>query len=127
MSNAALDRLKMKIEKFRAERPHKKTPFPTDIVNDVNSLLKTYKPGRLRRLAKVPSSLLNPITSKVPASTEGPLNLIRVAPILVNREATLSVEISFAAGHSARIAGSLSAHDVSTILAQLAGGQPCSR
>lgn len=127
MSNAALDNLKLKIEKFRAERPHNRSPFPDDIVKDVNTLLKTYKPGRLRRLAKVPSSLLKPLTTNLPTNADGPLNLIRVAPILVNRDTSLSVEISFAAGHSARIAGSMSAHDVSTILAQLTGGQPCSR
>lgn len=127
MSNAALDSLKLKIETFRAERPHKKTPFPADIIKDVQSLLKTYKPGRLRRVAKVPSRLLRATTCEVQAESAGPLNLIRVAPILVNREASLTVEISFAAGHSARIAGTLSAHDVSTILSQLAGGQSCSR
>jgi hypothetical protein len=127
MSNATLDSLKLKIEKFRADRPHKKIPFPDDIVRDVNSLLKTYKPGRLRRVAKVPSSLLKPSSSRASSHTDASFNLVRVAPVLVGRDSTLSVEISFAAGHSARVAGSLSAHDVSTILAQLAGGQQCSR
>jgi len=127
MSNASLDSLKLKIETFRAERSHKRMPFPADIIKDVQSLLKTYKPGRLRRVAKVPSSLLKAATCEVQAESAGSSNLIRVAPILVNHEVSLTLEISFATGHSARIAGALSGHDVSTILSQLAGGQSCSR
>jgi hypothetical protein len=112
MSQTALDRLKSKLEKFRADRPHSKTPFPDDIIHDVKSLLKTYKPGRLRRVAKVPVSLLDSKKIKKRKVAEVPMNIVRLAPLVMNPATSLSLEISFSSGLSARVVGSPTAQDI---------------
>ena len=121
MKEPSIASVKEKIQGYRKSRKFIRQAFPSEILKDINQLVKSHEKSKLKKELGITDAILNRGVKKSVSPS-----IIRVAPVMITEASSLSIEVSLSNGQAARLLGLASAASAADILLQLMGAARCS-
>ena len=93
MKEPSIASVKEKIQEYRKNRKFIRQAFPTEILTEINQLLKLHEKSKLKKELQITEAILNRGVKKSVSSS-----IIRVAPVMITEASFLSIKVSLSNG-----------------------------